>query len=118
MNDLPSVVSARARQHRHLAARFLYANLDDAGSLFFRERRALACRAARDEKVNALLDLTPRQPANAIFVKRERLREWRDDRGTDAGKWCAHMPSALCPLPSALCPVSVRAVRAQVHLES
>ena len=69
VNDLPSVVSARAREHRHFAARFFDANLHDAGSFFFRKRRALARRAARHEKMNAFVDLPPRQPADAVFVE-------------------------------------------------
>ena len=68
----------------------VYANLDDAGAFFFGKRRALAGRPARDEKVNALVDLTPREPPDAALVERAPGRERRDDRRADSGKWCAH----------------------------
>ncbi len=93
VNDLPGVVPACAGEHRHCAARFLHANLHDTGSLFFGERRALAGRAARNEKMNAFVDLAPRQPPDAILIQEQRRSERRHDRSTNAGKWCSHSDS-------------------------
>jgi hypothetical protein len=90
MNNLSRVVSPRTGEHGHLPPGLFDANLDDAASLLFRERRAFAGRTARDEKVNAFIDLTPRQPADATFVQCEGLRERGYDRGTNAGKCLSH----------------------------
>ena len=59
---------------------------------------SLAGRAARHQKMDALVYLTPREPADAIFVKCERLRERRHDRGANAGKWCSHDNASVARL--------------------
>src|SRR5262245_59814249 len=90
MDDLPSVVPAGAGEHRHPAARFLDANLNDAGSLLVGERRALSRCSARDEKVHAAVDLPAREATNGGFIKCARRGERRHDRSPDAIKWCSH----------------------------
>ena len=59
------VVAAGAGKHRHLAGGLFDHELDDAAPLVVRERRRLAGRAARHEKVHAAVDLTPREPLDA-----------------------------------------------------
>ena len=55
-------------------------------ALGVRQRRVLARRAARAEKVNAGVDLPAPKPPNRLLVEVARLRERRDERRPDAGE--------------------------------
>ena len=80
MHDFLGVVAARARQHRHLAGRFFDHELDDAPAFGVRQRGRLAGRAARHEKVNAGVDLPPREALDAGLVDRAGARKRSDER--------------------------------------
>ncbi len=58
------------------------------------ERRVLAGRAARHEKVDARVDLPAPEAPDRRFVELAALRERRDQRRADSGKWRSHVLSA------------------------
>ena len=82
----PGVVRARAGQHRYAAARFLDRDLDDPELLLRGHRHRLSGGAARDEHVDAALDLPAHGAPQGRLVEIPRLREGRDERHARAGE--------------------------------
>jgi len=84
------MMAAGAGHDGHATFRLLDRDLDDAPMLVGRHRRRLARRSARNEKVNALLDLPIDEFPERRFVQRAVLREGRDERGTAALESLSH----------------------------
>ena len=78
-DGLVGVVGASARDHRHAAARFPDADLDDVHVLVVAERRAFARGAAGDQGVRALADLPVDEGPEGGLVEGAVL-EGRDER--------------------------------------
>src|SRR5260370_2985166 len=80
------VVTARARENRNLPLRQLDRNLHDAKVLFVRPRRAFASRSARNEKIDARLDLPSNQSSQRCFVDSAVVSKWRNKSSAGPGK--------------------------------
>ena len=90
VDDFLRVVSAGAGEHRHPPGGFLDDELHDADALVFRQRRTLARRPARDEKVDTGVDLAPREAPDARFVDRTLARERRHQCRSASRPWRSH----------------------------
>src|SRR5207245_4487334 len=94
-------VAAGAGADRHATLRLGDEDLDDAAALRGSERRTFAGRPARNEKMNAAVDLPAAEPADAGLVEIAALRKRRHERRADSSEWCSHddLP-ALSALPA------------------
>jgi hypothetical protein len=91
-DDLGGIVTARARQNRHLAFGSLNDDRDDTQMFLARKRWAFARRTAGDEKVHPSLDLALYQAAQRGLIERSIDLKWRDKGGTTSDKHCWLLP--------------------------
>src|SRR6185369_7122589 len=70
LDNLGSVISASAGEHGNLAFSFLQRDFDHAQVFLMRQGRAFAGGAARNQKIDAGLDLATDQPSQNLFVER------------------------------------------------
>src|SRR6266581_6560053 len=82
------VVTAGAREDGHLALSKFDSDLHDAEMLLACECRALAGSAARNEEVDACLDLSLDQLAQRLFVERTVFPKWRNKSRPGSNKHC------------------------------
>ena len=78
------VVRSRAGDDGHAPPHLLHGDLHDAAMLGERHRRRFAGGAARDDEVDALVDLPVDEAAQRAFVDRAPVRERRGERGAAA----------------------------------
>src|SRR5262249_30180711 len=90
MDHFARVVAAGAGEDRHAAAGLLDQSLDRPEPLLVRERRALAGGAARDQEVNAGVDLPAAEATDGRLVEVAGAGERCDQRRADSGEWRAH----------------------------
>ena len=90
VDDFLRVVSTCAGQHRHFPGGFLDDELHDADAFVFRQRRTLARRPARHEKVDTGLDLSPRETPDAGLVDCTLARERRHQCRSASRPWRSH----------------------------
>src|SRR5712692_5721975 len=82
LDHLRRVVPTGAGQDRHTPLGLRQRNLDHPQVLGAREGGVLARGAAGHEEVDSRLDLAPHEAAQRLFVEREILPEWSNQRGS------------------------------------
>jgi hypothetical protein len=75
------VVAARSREHRHAPVHLTHDQLDDAAMLRRGQRRILAGSPARNEKIDAAIDLKIDEACERMLIERAAFGEGRDERG-------------------------------------
>ena len=97
MTSWVRVVAAGPGQDRHAAFRFSDDQFDDPNALLLGQRRSFAGRAARDEEMDAGVDLPARKAADGCFINRAAARKRRDEGGSASSKGLTHGCSPIFP---------------------